>query len=103
MNEEEYKRWQPYANALLLALTVLFAGTAIAFTKTTAEVSRASSIFGLLGIVLTVCWFTFESERKIRNRPAFLWLASWAFGCQVGALLVALLFAAQQPTLGTLS
>ena len=31
--KQEYNRWQGYANALLVASTVLFAGTAIAFPK----------------------------------------------------------------------
>ena len=96
-HEEEYKRWQGYANALLLALTVPFASTAIAFPKKVAPVPIISSVFiisgvlGLAGILLTVCWFALESKQKIRNKPAFLWLASCAFGCQVGVLFVALL------------
>lgn len=89
--EEEYKRWQGYANALLLALTVLFAGTTISLPKEIVAVSILSIIFGLAGIVLTVSWFTLEDNRKIKGKPAFLWLASFSFGLQVGFLFVALL------------
>ena len=91
--KEEYKRWQGYANALLLALTVLFAGTAIAFPKTSADIFILSSIFGLAGIVFTVLWFALEWNGRIRGKPAFLWLASSAFGFQAGFLFAALLVA----------
>ncbi len=88
--KQENERWQGYANALLLALTVLFAGTAIAFPKQAVSVTILSAIFGLAGIVLTIFWFAFEWDKKILGKPVFLWLASCAFGLQVGALFVAL-------------
>jgi len=91
--KDEYKRWQGYANALLMALTVLFAGTAIAFPKAAAVYSLISVACGLVGIMLTVLWFAFECNKKIADRPIYLLFASLAFGCQVGFLFVALLMA----------
>ena len=88
--EEEYKRWQGYANALLIALTVLFTGTNISLPKEIV-VSILSLFFGLAGIVLTVLWFALEDNHKIKGKPAFLWLASSSFGFQVGFLFIALL------------
>jgi len=74
---------------------VIFAGTAITFPKSLEFAFIASTLFGLAGIVLTVCWFTLESNWKIkRGKPGFLLTASIAFGCQVGTLIAALLLAA---------
>ncbi len=69
--KQEYERWQGYANALLLALTVLFAGTTIAYTNQARSFNVISAIFGLAGIMLTVCWFAFEWNGKIFGKPAF--------------------------------
>lgn len=88
--EKEYRRWRGYANALLLALTVLFAGTAIAFPAVIAPLWILSTVFGLAGILLAVLWFALESAATIRGKPAFLILASCAFGFQVGFLFLAL-------------
>jgi hypothetical protein len=89
--EEEYGRWQGFANALLLALTVLFAGTTIALPEEVKPLSILSILCGLAGIVLTVLWFALEDSHKIRGRPAFLWLAACAFGLQAGFLFAVLL------------
>lgn len=91
--KQEYKRWQGYANALLLASTVLFAGTTIALPKQVVSVSILSIVFGLIAIVLAVLWFALENNQKILGKPAFLWLASCSFGGQAGFLFVALLAA----------
>ena len=89
--EKEYTRWQGYANALLLALTVLFAGTAISLPNNIVSISILSIIAGLAGIFLTVLWFALEDNHKVRGKPAFLWWASCSFGVQAGFLFVALL------------
>jgi len=87
--KEEYNRWQGYANALLLASTVLFSATAIVFSNDKAALFTLSAFFGLATIVSTVSWFALESKAK-RARPPELYCASIALGCQVGFLLLAL-------------
>lgn len=89
--EKEYTRWQGYANALLLALTVLFAGTAISLPNKILFVSITSVVAGLAGIVSTVSWFALEDDHKCRGKPRFLVWASCAFGLQAGFLFIALL------------
>lgn len=88
--EREYTRWQGYANALLVALTVLFAGTAIAFPKSVEFWPILSAIFGLLGIVLTVVWHAFEYNEKTEGGKIILYLSSGCFGLQVVFLFYAL-------------
>ena len=89
--ENEYKRWQGYANALLIALSVIFVGTTISSPRHVLALPILSIIFGLAGIVLTALWFALENDSKIKGKPAFLWLASCSFVAQVGFLFLALL------------
>lgn len=91
--EKEYKRWQGFASAVLIALTVLFAGTVIALPELVKEVgslSIYSILCGLLGILLTVLWFALASTDKIAGRPAFLVVASCIFVVQGTSLFIAL-------------
>jgi hypothetical protein len=90
--KEEYERWQGYANALLLASSVVFAGTAVAFSEDTVALFILSTVSGLFTLAFAVSWFALETSAKIKGRPAYLWLASAAFGFQVGFLLLALAF-----------
>lgn len=93
--KQEYNRWRGYANALLIGLTVIFAGSAIASPDRLKYVFIASTIFGLIGIAFTICWFTLESSWRTKSgKPMWLIMASLAFGCQVGTLIAALLFSA---------
>jgi NADPH:quinone reductase-like Zn-dependent oxidoreductase len=92
--KQEYERWKDYANALLVASTVLFAGTAIAFPKAAEFAPILSSIFGLLAIVLTVFWYALEWNMKTKKgKPVLLLGASCGFGLQIGVLIVALFMA----------
>jgi hypothetical protein len=100
----EYNRWQGYANALLVASTVLFAGTAIAFPKTAEFVPILSAIFGLVAIVATVFWYALECNVKIKkDKPVLLLVASSGFGLQVGVLLVALCLAYHDAVIAALN
>lgn len=92
--KQEYNRWQGYANALLLALTVLFAGTAIALPKVLQPLLILSLAVGLAGIFSTVIWFALESKWMWGGKPGLLRLASVFFGLQVGFLFVVLFVSA---------
>lgn len=89
--QQEYTRWHSYATVLLIALTVLFAGTTIGLPNDIVPVTIISMIAGLAGILLTVLWFSLEDNHKIRGKPALLIFASNAFGFQVSFLFIALL------------
>jgi len=88
--QEEYMRWHDYANVLLIASTVLLAGTSIALPKELAVLTLLSALGGLAAILLTVLWFAQEYAFEIREKPGFLFLASCAFGFQIGFLFGAL-------------
>lgn len=77
--EEEYKRWKDYANVLLIALTVMFAGPVISERNV---FSILSVVAGVIGIIAVVMWHAREYKIQIYNRPAFLWIASFAIGLQ---------------------
>lgn len=102
--KQEYNRWQGYANALLVASTVLFAGTAIAFPKTAEFAPILSAIFGLVAIVATVFWYALEWNKKTKKgKPVLLLIASSGFGLQVGVLVVALCFAYHDAVIAALN
>ena len=77
--EEEYKRWKDYANVLLIALAVMFAGPVISESNV---FSILSVVAGVIGIIAVVMWHARECKIQIYNRPAFLWIASFAIGLQ---------------------
>jgi RsiW-degrading membrane proteinase PrsW (M82 family) len=78
--EREHQRWQGYAVILLIALATIFIGMII--IKSIDIFAVLSLIFGLVGIVLVVLWYTKENSCQINNRPLFLVLASDAIGVQ---------------------
>jgi len=88
--KKEYKRWEGFANALLLASSVLFSGTAIAFSKGSVALFILSAACGLMTLAFTVSWFALESGTNISGRPAYLMSASVLFGLQIGFLFLAL-------------
>lgn len=91
--EKEQKRWQGYASALLIALTVLFAGTVIGLPAVAKEVVFFAIIsigFGLVAIVSTVLWFALEYKHEIWGRPTSLVVASCCLGTQATSLFIAL-------------
>jgi len=89
LEEEEYKRWRDYANVLLIALTVMFAGP---FISERNVFSILSVIAGVVGIVAVVMWHARECKKQIFNRPLFLWIASFAIGLQAVFLAAHLIF-----------
>ena len=86
--DKEYIRWKDYANALMLALTVLFAGPAIGGHED--GFSIASVVLGVFGIVSVAAWHAREWNPQFRGKPAFLWVASATLGLQAGFLVCAL-------------
>ena len=77
--EKEYKRWKDYANVLLIALTVLFAGPSIG-TKNWYAIPAV--IFGVAGIVFVVIWYAKEKSFQLNGRPGALFIASMCLGAQ---------------------
>lgn len=69
--KQEYNRWQGYANALLVASTVLFAGTAIAFPKTAEFAPILSAIFGLVAIVAKFSGTHLSGIRRLKRANLF--------------------------------
>ncbi len=88
--EKEYKRWRDYANILLIALTVLFAGPMISGQKSLFSI--ISGISGAVGIILVVMWHAKEYRIQINKKPAFLLAASVALGVQATFLVFQLIF-----------
>jgi len=87
--EEEHQRWKDYANVLLIALTVLFAGPVISERNI---FSIISVIAGVIGIIAVVLWHAREYKIQIYNKPAFLVIASCAIGIQAAFLAFNLIF-----------
>jgi hypothetical protein len=88
--EKEYARWKDYANVLMIALTVLFAGPAIGGHKD--GWSIASTICGVSGIVFVVFWHDRGNVWQFRGNPLFLVLASATLGAQATCLVFGLLW-----------
>ena len=92
---KEYKRWKDYANALLLAFSILSAGITIGGHK--GGWWAASGICGLAGIICVVVWYSRDPPVQwgnwpafLRGRPKFLVFASMliaAQACSLGKLL----------------
>jgi RsiW-degrading membrane proteinase PrsW (M82 family) len=82
--EEEYKRWRDYANVLLIALTVMFAGP---FISERNIFSILSIIAGVIGILSVVCWHAMEYKWQHRQKPVFLLIASFAISLQAVLLV----------------
>lgn len=91
--EYEYQHWKDSANILLLALTVLFAASLVIDPKTGWSFFIVPIFFGLLGIVLVVIWFAFDTKFKVKGRPVCLWWGTCAFCVQVITLFISLLIA----------
>lgn len=77
--QKEYKRWRDYANVLLIALTVLFAGPVLGQRSI---FSILSVIAGVVGILMVVAWHAREYRIQINKKPLFLLIASYALGTQ---------------------
>ena len=77
--DKEYKRWRDYANVLLIALTVMFAGPVIGERNV---FSILSVIAGVIGILAVVCWHAKEYKWQYKQKPIFLLIASFAISLQ---------------------
>ena len=77
--DNEYKRWRDYANVLLIALTVMFAGPTIGERNL---FSILSVIAGVIGILAVVCWYAKEYKWQYKQKPKFLLIASFALSLQ---------------------
>jgi len=81
----EYKRWKDYANALMLAFSILFAGVAIGEHKW--PWSLLSGVSGICGIICVLGFVANDPPWHWGKRPAFLVLASICLGAQAGFLI----------------
>ena len=91
--KEEFERWNGYANALLIASTVLFAGTSIGAPSDERGLVTVSLLCGIVAIILTVGWFAQEYRFDWGGKPGFLRLASALVGAQGAFLGIALIAA----------
>jgi hypothetical protein len=91
--KEELKRWKDYAGAILIAMPIILAVTALAKPSTGFSLYFIISIVaGLISIGSTVMWYAGESTWKIgRDKPGLLLIASWGFGLQLGILIAGFL------------
>jgi len=82
---KEYERWKDYANALLLAFSILFAGAAIGVHKE--PWSYLSGVSGIVGIICVLAFYARDPPWQWCNRPGFLVVASICLGAQAAYLI----------------
>lgn len=91
----EYERWKDYARVLLLASTVMLGLTGISITGSATQyigfLIGLSAFAGVVTIVSTVLWHAREYKIQIKQKPAFLLVASWSFGFQTSFFMIAII------------
>jgi len=93
ISPEERERWKDYGSALLIALT-FFSGFlySLIVNGNTNVWNKISVFIGIIGIFLTMIWFTFERTWHFKDgKPAWLKLASAALGLQLAAAMLSIL------------
>ena len=98
-NEKEFKRWNSYASALLIAIPIILGVTSFGKLADSSVVAFPviSIIAGLVAVLCTVLWFTGESDWHVKvqaqgeEKPGLLFIASGCFGFQISSLLGAFL------------
>jgi len=88
---DEFDQWKDWANALLVAMTVLLAfdGSMLGDASNKWAV-LVDGIFGLMGVLWIVCWYSKEGFWQYKNKPVLLQLSSFFFGIQVSVFLISL-------------